>query len=176
MDKGYCAGTMLFQIQNGMSNGINLGGRTLAIATDFPGPTVLDGNGTARMYIDDTADAKQLKELEDIFQGKRGGPMAVVSQLVTKNLPTKTAKIEIREDGRKLTAKVGGFGQMKSEQLINESGKTVTLHGAGFASVFQYENEVITLAPSGTEWSDPDMPRPFSTKSGTVANFSWRGN
>jgi hypothetical protein len=32
----------------------------------------------------------------------------------------------------------------------------------------------IRLAPSATQWSDPDMIRQFSTKSGAVAKFSWR--
>jgi hypothetical protein len=50
----------------------------------------------------------------------------------------------------------------------------MTLQGSGFASVFQMENETFTLAPSATQWSDPDMTRQFSTKSGAVAKFSWR--
>ena len=64
----------------------------------------------------------------------------------------------------------------ESEQLKNESGQPMTLQGSGFASVFQMENETFTLAPSATQWSDPDMTRQFSTKSGAVAKFSWRGS
>jgi hypothetical protein len=176
MDKGYCAAPILFRIHNGSSDGIDLKGNEVVITMDFPGPTLLDGNATSRLYIDDVADTSQRKELEDIFQGRKGGPMEVISKFIAKWLPTQSTKIEINDDGHNLTATVGGFGQIKSEQLKNESGRIMTLQGAGFASVFQMENETFTLAPSATQWSDPDMPRQFSTKSGAVAKFSWRGS
>ena len=175
MDKGYCASSILFSIQNGSSDGIDLKGNEVVMALDFPGPTLFDGNATSRLYIDDVADASQRKELEDIFQGKKGGPMEVITKFVPNWLPTENTKIDIKDDGRNLTATVGSFGQIKSEQLKNESGQPMTLQGSGFASVFQMENETFTLAPSATQWSDPDMTRQFSTKSGAVAKFSWRG-
>jgi hypothetical protein len=122
------------------------------------------------------ADTNQRKELEDIFQGRKGGPMEVISKFAPNWLPTTSTKIDINDDGHNLTAKVGSFGQIKSEQLKNESGQAMTLHGASFASVFQMENETFALVPSATQWSDPEMPRQFSTRSGAVANFSWRGS
>jgi hypothetical protein len=176
MDKGYCAGPMLFRIQNGSIDGIDVKGRDVVMAVDFPGPTIFDGNSTSRLYIDDNADEGQSKELEAIFQGRRGGPMEILSKLTSKWLPTQNTKIEIKDDGNNLTAIVGNFGKIKSEQLKNESGRTMTLQGAGFASEFQMENEIVTLAPSDSHWSDPDLPHQFSTKSGTVGNFSWRGS
>ena len=176
MDKGYCASPVLFRIQSGSSNGTDLKRRDVVTAFDFPGPTLLDGNATSRLYIDDIADTNQRKELEDIFQGRKGGPMEVISKFVANWLPTKSTKIDINDDGNNLTAVIGGFGQIKSEQLKNESGRAMILQGSGFASVFQMENETFTLAPSASQWSDPDMPRQFSTKSGAVAIFSCRGS
>jgi hypothetical protein len=49
------------------------------------------------------------------------------------------------------------------------------LQGAGFASVFQMENNTFTLAPSATEMSDPDIAHPISTRSGAAAKFNWSG-
>jgi len=176
-DKGYCGGLLLFRIQKGDSNGQDLKGRDVVLAMDWPGPTILDGNGTARLYIDDGTQPDQFKELEDIFQGRNGGPMQMVAQLASKWLPTQNTKIEISENGRSLTATVGKFGQIKSQQLQNESGGTMTVQGSGFGSILQFENNTFTLAPSASQWSDPDVPhQQFSTKSGVVANFSWRGN
>ncbi|HYY49282.1 MAG TPA: DUF1326 domain-containing protein [Nitrososphaeraceae archaeon] len=88
MDKGYCASAILFRIQNGSSDGVDLKGREVVLAFDFPGPTLLDGNGIARLYIDDAADTNQRKQLEDVFQGRKGGPMQIVSSLLSKWLPT----------------------------------------------------------------------------------------
>jgi hypothetical protein len=178
MDKGYCASSVLFRVHNGSSsNGIDLKGRDVVITFDFPGPTLLDGNCTARLYVDDAANTNQRKELEEIFQGRKGGPMEMISNFIARWLPTQNTKIDVNDNGQSLTAAVGSFGQIKSQQLKNESGRSMILQGAGFASVFQMENETFTLAPSDSHWSDSDMPHPqISTKSGAMANFSWRGS
>jgi hypothetical protein len=72
MDRGWCAGTLLFRIRQGSADGVDLSGRTVVMANDFPGPTLYDGNATARVYLDDGANDDQHRELEAIFQGKRG--------------------------------------------------------------------------------------------------------
>lgn len=175
-DKDYCGGTILFRIDKGSSDGTDLKGLDVVLAVDFPGPTLLDGNGTARVLIDERANPDQQVALEEIIQGKKGGPMAVVAKLASKWLPTQKAKIEVSDDGKNLTATVGKFGHIKSQELRNEGGRPMVLAGAGFASAFQMENDSFTLAPSATEWSDSEMPHAqIATKSGAVAKFSWRG-
>jgi len=175
MDRGWCASAWLLRVQQGSANGVDLSGRTLAIALDFPGPTLYDGNGTARLYIDDDASADQCRELEAIFKGTKGGPMEILAGLVTKWLPTQVAKIDFQEKGGTLTATVDGFGQMKSQRLTNEAGQPTTMQNTGFTTALQFDNQAAQLAPSsGTHWSDPDMPRQFETKSGAVAKFTWR--
>ena len=99
MDQGYCAAPILFRIQNGSIDGVDLKRRDVVLAVDFPGPTILDGNATYRLYIDEAADERQRKELEAIFKGKRGGPMEMISSLSTKWLPTQSTKIEVNDDG-----------------------------------------------------------------------------
>jgi hypothetical protein len=42
---------------------------------------------------------------------------------------------------------------------------------------FEYNHlldETFTMAPSASQWSDPDLPHQFTTKSGVMAKFSWR--
>jgi len=177
MDQGWCASTLLFRVRQGNSDGINLGGRDLLIATDFPGPTLLDGNGTARIYIGEGASGDQRRELESIFQGKKGGPMEVVSGLVTRWLPTQTTRIDIQEQGDTLNATIGNFGRVQSQRLKNEAGQPMIMQNVGFAAVFQFDNQTGELAPgNGTRWSDPDLPRQFESKSGVAASFRWSGS
>ena len=175
MDQGWCDGAHLLRVQQGSSDGVDLSRRTLVLANDFPGPTLLDGNGTARLYIDDGANADQRRELEAIFQGRKGGPMEVLAGLITNWLPTRTARIDIHEEGDSITATVGNFGTVKSQRLKNEAGKPMTMQNVGFTSVLQFDNDAAQLAPSGSQWSDPDMPRRFETKSGAVGTFGWSG-
>ena len=174
MDQGWCASAILFRIRQGSADGVNLDGRTLVLAYDFPGPTLFDGNATGRLYLDETASEEQRRALEAIFQGKNGGPMAVLGGLVAQWLPTQATAIAIQEAGDKLTATVGRFGQVTSTRLKNEAGKPMTMQNANFLSALQFDNETAELAPSGSQWSDPDMPRQFATKSGAVGTFTWR--
>jgi hypothetical protein len=176
MDQWYCGAPLLFRIQNGGIDGVDLKGRDVVLALDFPGPTILDGNATFRLYIDEAADERQSKELEVIFQGKKGGPMEMISTLASKWLPTQKTKIDVNDDGTNLTATVGDFGTIKSGELKNESGRTMTLQGAGFAAAFGMDDETFTMAPSASQWSDPDLPHQFTTKSGVMAKFTWRGS
>jgi hypothetical protein len=175
MDQGWCASAWLLRVHQGNADGLDLGGRALAAALDFPGPTLYDGNGTARLYVDDGASADQRRELEEIFQGKKGGPMEILAELVTKWLPTLTTKIDFQQQNGTLTASVGGFGQIKSQRLTNEAGQPTTMQNTGFTTALQFDDRAAQLAPSaGTHWSDPEMPRQFETRSGAVARFNWR--
>ena len=175
MDQGWCASVWLLRVQQGNAEGVTLGGRRLAMAFDFPGPTLYDGNGTARLYIDDGASAEQRRELEAIFQGTKGGPMVILAGLVTQWLPTQTAQIAIQEHNGTLTATVAGFGQVHSQRLTNDAGQPTTMQNTGFTTALQFDNQSAQLAPSGgTRWADPDLPRQFETKSGAVATFTWR--
>ena len=171
-DQGWCATADIFRIQQGRSDGVDLDGRIVASTWYFPGPTFLDGNGTGRLYIDEAATADQRRELEAIFQGKKGGSLAPLEALITTWLPTQTTTIAVQEAGDALTATVGRVGQVQVRRLKDEAGRPTILQHAGFAS--QMEIETLELAPSGSQWADPDLPRRFETKSGAVATVNWR--
>ena len=171
MDQGWCDSALLFRIGEGDSDGVDLGGRTVVMAMDFPGPTMLDGNATTRILIDDAATPEQMRELEGIFSGAKGGSMERYATLVTNRLPSVRVAIQVQEDGDSLTVTVGDFGQIRSERLKNEAGKPVMVQNAGPLRI----NEV-QVAPSSSQWTDPAMPRRFDTKSGGVGNFAWSGN
>ena len=133
-----------------------MSGRTVVVAGDFPGPTLFDGNGTVRLYIDDRASANQQRELEAVFSGAKGGPMGVLAGLVTKVLPTKAARINVREEGGNLTVTVSNFGVIKSQPMKDEAGRPTSLQNAMLAEHLQLGD--IQVAPSGHRWSDQDMP------------------
>jgi hypothetical protein len=173
MDRGWCDNALLFRVTGGVSNGVDLSGLDVVLGADFPGPTLFDADGTARLYIDEKASDAQRSELESIFQGKVGGPMAILGGLMSKWLPTIYCAIDIEDDGDELTATVGDIGEVKSSVLKNEAGHAMTMTHAGFASVFQFPDETFRIAPSSSRWADPDLPREFETRSGTRAPWNW---
>ena len=174
MDKGWCDDTLLFRLTRGESNGVDLHGCTVVLGVDWPGPTLLDGNGTARLYIDEAASAGQRRELESIFHGKVGGPMEILAGLMSTWLPTSYCAIDLKDDGSELSARVGEVGEIKSSVLKNEAGDAMTVQHAGFAGAFQFDDERFKVAPSAARWTDPDLPRAFETHSGARADLTWR--
>jgi hypothetical protein len=170
MDQGWCASAITFRTREGDSDGVGLGGRTVVLAIDFPGPTLFDGNATARLYVDQGADANQRRELEAICSGQKGGPMAVIAGLVTKWLPARSAKIDVADGGDAITVTVGDAGRVESRRMRDPQGQGFTLRGGGFVSGFGMEE--VDLAPSSTRWTDPDL-RQFETKSGARGEFTW---
>ena len=177
MDQGWCASPILFRLRAGTADGVNLSGLTLALAVFFPGPTLYDGNATARLYLEETATADQRSALEPIMQGQRGGPMQILAGLITTWLPTQITSITVQEANGTIQATVGRVGQIHSQRLKNEAGQPMTMQNVGFAVALQFDRQTAELAPSaGTRWSDPDLPRQWESKSGAVGTFTWSGS
>ena len=174
MDQGWCAGSITFEIGDGQSDGVDLSGRTVALLVDWPGPTLIDGNGTARVFIDGGANDEQARELTAIFQGQKGGTMEFVASLISTWLPVEKTSIAVARDGDRLTVDIGGVGHVSSEALRDDQGNGFNLSGGGFVTAFGMDNA--ELAPSaGTKWSDADMPRQWEAKSGARGAMSMSG-
>ena len=169
-DQGWCSAVLLMDIQQGNSDGVNLSGFKVAWVADWPAD-FLSGNGTARFYIDEAADADQRRELEAIFQGTKGGPWEVLSSVITKWLPAQSAKIEVQW-GDKPSARVGNVGQVMLQPLKNEAGRQTHMQGAVVMEAFQLER--LDLARSdGSQFSDPDLRQWKSGGEGQMSTFTW---
>jgi hypothetical protein len=174
MDQGWCASPWLIRIEKGESNGVDISGCNLALVSFFPGPTLFDGEGTGRVYLDKNNSDDQRRELEAIFTATRGGPLDVIGSLVSTWLSTIVTDISVSEKNGTISADIGDFGSIVSTRMVNEEGKTVALHDAGFALIWNFENNIAEMAPSdGTNWHDPDFPVAWEGKSGAVGHFSW---
>jgi hypothetical protein len=175
MDQGWCGTSILVRVREGDYEGTNLSGQSAVVGLFFPGPTLFDGNGTGRIYIDDRATADQQGALEKILQGQSGGGMEVPASLLSNWLPTKRSKITVDAQNGKIQAIIGGDGEMVSQRLINDLGNKMTMQDAAFALAFQFEGHSADLAPSdGTSWNDPEMPQPWVGKSGAVGQIAWK--
>jgi hypothetical protein len=171
MDQGWCASALAFRVRDGDADGVALGGRTVVLGVNFPGPTLFDGNATARLYVDDGASADQRRELEAIFSGTKGGPMAVLAPLIATWLPAQAAAITVAEADETITVSVPAAGTVESRLLRDAQGIGFRLEGGGFVAGLGLR--VADLAPSSSRWADPDLPRPFETKSGARGDFTW---
>jgi hypothetical protein len=176
MDQGYCATSLLLRIRSGEHDGVDLSGQNAVVSLHFPGPTLFDAGGTARVYIDDGASDAQAAALETILQGASGGGMEVPASLVSNWLSTKRTAISVTETDGELSASIAGVGELKSRRLVNDLGNTMKLQNAAFSLAFGHEGHEGDLAPSdGTTWSDADMPATWVGRSGVVGQVAWSG-
>ncbi|HEX2151789.1 MAG TPA: DUF1326 domain-containing protein, partial [Stellaceae bacterium] len=80
-DNGTCDSVLAYRFDKGTIDGLDIGGRTVAIVSHIPG-NVLDGNFRVALYLDDGASEAQYEALVDLYSGKLGGPVAELAKLV----------------------------------------------------------------------------------------------
>jgi hypothetical protein len=169
-DQGWCGGAFAFDIREGNSDGVDLGGTKVALTAEWPG-NFFGGNGTLRVYVDEGASAEQRRELEGIFSGNKGGHLAGLwDAVMTKTLPARTEKIQIQW-GDNPSVTVGSIGQARLQPIKDPAGRPTSVAGAAAQAGFQIDS--MDLASSkGSRWSDPDM-RAWEGDSGTLHQFNW---
>ena len=169
-DQGWCSGSFVFDIDQGDADGVELRGCKVVLFAEWPANFFL-GNGTARLYIDETASGDQWSALDAIFSGKRGGHLeGLFGAVVSSWLPAKTAKIDIKWDENP-SFSVGTVGQATLAPLKNPNGQPTKVQGAAAQAGFQIES--MDLASSkGSRFADPDL-RAWEGDSGTLHTFAW---
>lgn len=153
--RGWCSGSLTSDIHEGSSEGVSLSGTRVIWAVDRP-KDFASGNGTARLYIGDSATPQQQGELESIFQGKKGGPWRVIVEgVVSKWLPTRVIPIKIRA-GNGIEISAGDVGCIQLASMMTLAGDEVkVLNPPGFVP-FNI-NEIQLAYNGGSDWCDPEM-------------------
>src|SRR5438093_9667809 len=128
-DQGWCAGVFAFDIQEGKSDGVDLGGTKAAITAEWPA-NFFGGNGTLRVYLDESASADQRRELEAIFSGSKGGHLAGLWDAVIANrLPARTERIDLQW-GENPSVTVGNIGRATLQPVKDPTGQRTKVAGA----------------------------------------------
>ena len=169
-DQGWCGAAFGYDIKEGTSDGVDLGGCQVALGFEWPG-NFFEGNGSARLYVDESASAEQRRELEAIFGGNKGGPLeAVWDAVVTKWLPTQATSVDIQW-GEKPSLRVGEVGQA----ILNpRQGRVRTAdpnQGCGGAGGTRHRTDG-SGRRGGEPLSDPEL-RAFEGDDGTLHTFDW---
>ena len=128
----YCRATLVFDIREGEADGVNIGGRKVAVIADTP-KVMTDGNWRVGMFVDDEATDEQFEKLAGIFTGQAGGPMAALSPLIGETLGAERAPFEITDDGLRHSVRVGEVIDFEVEDIVPfgaENGTPVRFDGA----------------------------------------------
>ena len=115
--KGACTFAMAYQIERGSYGAVNLDGLGFLVLGRTP-DAMGKGNWSVGVIVDDRASAEQRDAIVSICSGTVGGPMAVLSGLVTNFLGAEAAAIRFGKSGVKWTVSASNLVDMGAEGLM----------------------------------------------------------
>ncbi len=166
-----CHVVLVYHVARGTADGLDLGGRTVAVVADTP-PQMTDGNWNVGLIVDDAATAQQTEALAGIFSGQQGGPMAALAPLIGSVLGVESAPIDYRDDGLRHSVRIGEGVAIEVEDFVPQGFSEPTrVQGVGHPS-----NTTLTVArPVSSRIEAFGMTFQNGGKSAFSAPFNWRG-
>src|ERR1700676_4780495 len=138
-----CRVTLVFHVNDGNVEGVDVGGLTVAAVADSP-RVMSEGNWRLGVFIDAAATDAQAEKLGEVFSGALGGPMEALGPLVGEHLGVERAPIEVREDGLRHSVRIGDAVDFEIEDVVPfgvESGEPARLTG-----IFHPAGHELTIA------------------------------
>jgi hypothetical protein len=138
-----CNATLVFHVERGEVEGVDVGGLTVAAIVDTP-KVMADGNWRLGVVIDEAASDEQAEKLGGVFSGALGGPMEALGPLVGENLGIERLPIEVNQDGVKHSVRVGDAIDFEVEDIVPfgvETGEPAKLAG-----IFHPAGSTLTVA------------------------------
>ena len=129
--RDYCRVTLVFHVNEGEVEAVDVSGLTTALVADTP-KVMTEGNWRVGVFIDAAASDEQAEKLGAVFSGALGGPMAALSPLVSENLGVERAPIEFRAEGVRHSVKIGDAIELEVEDIVpfgKEDGQPAKLAG-----------------------------------------------
>jgi hypothetical protein len=127
----YCRVVLVFHIQDGDVEGVDVSGLTVAAVADTP-KVMTDGNWRLGVFIDGAASDEQAEKLGAVFSGSLGGPMEALGPLVGESLGVERARIDVHEEGLRHSVRIGDAVDFEIEDVVPfgvESGQPAKLSG-----------------------------------------------
>jgi hypothetical protein len=127
----FCRVTLVFNIREGEIDGTAIGGLKVALIADTP-KVMTEGNWRLGVFVDQNASDVQFNRLVQVFTGQLGGPMAALAPLVGEVLGVERAAIDVRDDGRRHSVRVGAVIDFEIEDIVPfgvETGRPVRFDG-----------------------------------------------
>jgi hypothetical protein len=169
-DYDRCRVTLVFHVENGEVDGVDVGGLTVAAVGDSP-KVMTDGGWRLGVFIDANASDEQAEKLGAVFSGALGGPMEALGPLIGENLGVERAQIEVTNDGLRHAVKIGDAVDIEIEDVVPfgvESGEPARLTG-----IFHPVGSELTIAKA-THANVNAFGIEYEGKSGfSSSHFAW---
>lgn len=133
-DQGICQSSLAYRINRGDIDGVDVSGVVVGSTVHIPG-NVLRGNWMRRLYVDSAASAAQAQALADLFQGRKGGPLADLAALVGTELGVVRAPITFELTEGEGRYRIDGVLDAVMSPYRGSSGAVTTLNESIFSTI-----------------------------------------
>ncbi len=93
-DLDRCNALLVFHVDSGEVDGVDVGGVTVAAVIDSP-KVMTDGGWRLGVLVDERASDEQAEKLLAVFGGQLGGPMEAVAPLVGEQIGVERLPMEV---------------------------------------------------------------------------------
>ena len=171
-DYDRCTVVLVFHIDSGEVEGVDVSGLTVAAVADAP-KFMLEGNWRIGVLIDDSASDQQAEKLGGVFSGQLGGPMEALAGLIGEQLGVERVPMEFSSANGHHALTVGDRGKVGVEDVVPfgvETGEPARLTG-----IFHPAGSELTIAKADadTNFSAFGITPGGSGKSGFSTRFAW---
>lgn len=133
-DNGTCDSVVAYQIDQGVIDGTNVSGLTLALVAYIPG-NILLGNWRVAVFVDDKATPQQQDAVLNVWTGKLGGPVADLAKLVGEVVTVQRAPITFTVSEGEGRLKIGDVVDARMSPYKGPTGKVTTLNESVFSTI-----------------------------------------
>jgi hypothetical protein len=165
-----CNAFLVFQIESGEVDGVDVSGLTVAAIADTP-KVMTDGNWRLGVLIDERASDEQADKLAAVFGGQLGGPMEALGPLVGEQLGVERVPMEVSHENGTHRIKLGD-GEVEVQEIVpfgKEDGQPARLSG-----IFHPAGDDFAIArATKSSVSAFGMDFAFEGRSAFASPFAW---
>jgi hypothetical protein len=159
----FCEGIIGMNVAEGNFEDTDLGGLRWVAVVHWP-KALHDGNGTAEIFIDESADDKQREALGQILSGQAGGPIfEILSTIITTIHGPHFTPIEWEFDKESRRARIAVKDQLET------TSEPLTIPAT------DDEQRISVRMPGGFEYKEAEVALAASLSSGGEVKFDWKG-
>ena len=168
-DNERCVVVLIFHVDDGEVEGVDVGGITFALVADAPA-MMADGNWRVGVVMDAAASEEQAQALGAVLSGEKGGTPAAIAPLIGEQLGIESVPIEYSDGGTRHRVKAGDLFEIETEDIVPEGMSEPTrLVGVALPA-----NTTVTVArATRSSGSVFGLELGFEGKNAHAAPFDW---
>lgn len=170
--EGDCTAVIGWHIDDGVYDGVDLGGLNVALAV-YSGGHMATTAWRAAVYLDDRASEQQAEGLGAIFSGAAGGHPAVLAGHIGEVMGVSVAPITFDADESTLTFKVGSIADVSLTAIEGQGGAQIIV--ANHPLAVAPGNTAVVARSDHFSYNDHGYEWELSARNGFFSPFQYQG-